>query len=237
MIQSATLIILHTQRYKESSLLVYAYSNVYGRQNYLVKGVRSPKNKAKASCFHPLSILEAETYNNPKKELQQLKEYHKVFPLENLFLDVAKSTTALFMGELLYKCLRETETDPALFDFVYQTVVELDNAPEHDPNTPIRFASQLCRYLGYEPHDNYHPQDAPFFHIASASFFPTPDLIQDAFDTDSSFLLHALLAKVPFTTTGAKRHAFLTRLLAFYAYHMGKPITLQSPDILHSIFR
>lgn len=239
MIQPLTLIVLHTRPYKESSLLVYAYTNVYGRQNYVLKGIRRPEHKAQVALFHPLSILEAQAYNNPKKDLQYLKEYHRKIPLDNLCSDVRKNAIALFMGELIYKCIKEIEEHPALFSFLESSVLDLENATEQLPNTHLLFATRLSRYLGYEPQCNYSEQ-TPFFNIPLAKFTALPDTTPGGFTKESSLILHTFLQDSDNSNnpacSGEKRYEFLKNLLQYFDYHMEKPLGLHSPDVLHHIF-
>ncbi|HBG54168.1 MAG TPA: hypothetical protein DDW70_08165, partial [Rikenellaceae bacterium] len=58
MITPLTLIVLNTRPYRETSLLVNAYTNIWGRADFLVRGIRTVRNRALASLFHPLSILD-----------------------------------------------------------------------------------------------------------------------------------------------------------------------------------
>ena len=77
MITPVTLIVLNTRPYRETSLLVNAYTNIWGRADFVIKGIRTPGQRAAASLFHPLSILEAQTYYKSERDLHQLKEFEK----------------------------------------------------------------------------------------------------------------------------------------------------------------
>ncbi len=240
MIQPLTLIVLHTRPYKESSLLVYAYTNVYGRQNYVLKGIRRPQHKALAALFHPLSLLEAQAYYNPKNDLQYLKEYHRATLLDNICCDVRKNAMALFMGELLYKSVREVEANPALFSFIEQSVLELEQARDNMSNNHLVFATRLTRYLGYQPQPDYSPQ-TPYFNIAAARFTALPDPDPEGFDKETSRMLFDFLqgnssSQDTVACNGEKRYAFLKQLLQYYDFHMEKHLDLQSPGVLHQIF-
>lgn len=246
MIQPLSLIVLHTQPYSETSLIVYAYTNLLGRQTFLLKGIRTQANHARVALFHPLSLLETQAYLYSKREMQALKEYHKPWPLDGLVMDIKKSAMALFMSELLYRSIRETDPDQPLFDFIVQSVLTLDQSTSGPSDFHLRFATQLCAFLGYQPVDNYAPQ-TPYFHIAAACFKAVPDLQANAFDLNSSLLLHHYLEASPKTGpapwpqpqplhSGARRHAFLQSLLAYYDHHFDKPLRLRSTEILHRLF-
>jgi len=73
MITPLQLIVLNTRPYKETSLLVNTYTDVLGRADFVVNGVRTPRNRASAALFHPFSILDSQAYISDKKELHRLK--------------------------------------------------------------------------------------------------------------------------------------------------------------------
>jgi DNA repair protein RecO (recombination protein O) len=51
-------IILRTVKYGETSLIVTAYTELFGLQSYLAQGVRKPSKKnSSANCFMPGALL------------------------------------------------------------------------------------------------------------------------------------------------------------------------------------
>ncbi len=241
MITPLTLIVLNTRPYRESSLLVNAYTDIWGRADFVVKDIRTQRQRAAASFFHPLSILEAQTYYRSGRELHQLKEFQKKHLLEGLCSDVRKSSISLFIGEFLYKTVRESEKNPALFQFMEETVLNLDSAGEDLADIHLYFATLLGRYLGYEPALETYSPERPFFHMKDACFRETPDTCFAAFDREDSALMQKILScasreKVPLFCSGTRRNHFLNSLIAYYGYHMGKSPEIKSLDVLHQVF-
>lgn len=241
MITPVTLIVLNTRPYRETSLLVNAYTDILGRADFVVKGIRTPGQRAAASLFHPLSILEAQTYYKSERELHQLKEFQKKYLLEGLCRDVRKSSISLFIGEFLYKTVRESEKNPALFRFMEETVLGLDRAAEGLPDIHLYFATLLGKYLGYEPALETYSGEKPFFHMKDACFRETPDTSFGAFDREDSALMQKILAgaseeKIPLLCSGSRRNHFLNSLINYYSYHMGKCPEIKSLEILHQVF-
>src|SRR3982750_295665 len=70
-------IILRTLKYGETSVITTVYTELFGVQSYIVKGVRqSSKHRAtKANYFQSAAILQMEVYHNDLKNLQFIKEY------------------------------------------------------------------------------------------------------------------------------------------------------------------
>ena len=241
MITPLKLIVLNTRPYRETSLLVNAYTDIWGRADFIVRGIRTARNKASAAMFHPLSILDTRTYYHEKKDLNQLKEYQKIYLLDGLCSDVRKSSVGLFIGELLYKTVRESEENRALFGFVADTILELDRAGVELADLHLYFAARLCRYLGYAPDLSAPAQKNIFFDIKGACFRDTPDTSYGAFDLDASRLFRQILTcppgeATPLQCSGTKRHHFLNCLMNYYGYHMGKTPDIRSVDILHQVF-
>ena len=70
-------VVLRTVKYGESSLIVTMFTERFGVQSYMVKGIRSSGKAAagKISFFQPAALLDLEVYQNPVKSLQYIKEY------------------------------------------------------------------------------------------------------------------------------------------------------------------
>ena len=94
MLHKTKSIILKTVKYGETSLIVAAYTELFGIQSYLVNGVRtsSKKGSGKANLFQPGSILELIVYHNDLKNLQRIKEFKWAFLYQQVFSDVIKNT-------------------------------------------------------------------------------------------------------------------------------------------------
>ena len=62
-------IILRSIKYGEASLVVTAFTELFGIQTYLVNGVRASNKKTNnAACFQPSAILGMEVYHNELKK-------------------------------------------------------------------------------------------------------------------------------------------------------------------------
>src|SRR5215203_4734734 len=128
MIHKTKGIILRSIKYGETSLVVTVFTEQLGLQSYLVNGVRqaSSKGTAKAALFQPTAILELVAYHNELKNLQRLKEFRWAYLYQHILSDVMKNAVALFMIELLTKCLKQPESNPELFYFVEDALHHLD---------------------------------------------------------------------------------------------------------------
>jgi len=238
--QKLIAIVLHTIKYKDSSLLVHTYTDVFGRQTYVVNGVRCEKNKTGMACFQPLTLLEAVAYHNPKNELQRLKEYHLHMPLQNIAFDVYKNAIALFVGEVLYKIVREHEPNKALFDFLYTSVISLEKLKEGIANFHLHFLTRLSAYLGYAPANDYD-RSGSFFDMQEGTFTTIRPKHTLFFNAEQTSLLGKLLQvsteelhTLPLNRE--QRSTFINNMLQFYNHHFDTLSPIKSWAVLQEVF-
>jgi DNA repair protein RecO (recombination protein O) len=162
MIHKTKGIVFRTVKYGETSLVVFAYTELFGMQSYLVNGIRmaSKKGGSKAIFFQPASVLDLVVYHNEFKNLQRIKEFKWAHLFKHIFSDVHKNAVALFMVELLNKCLREPEANPNLFYFIEDALLHLDEAsPTVTANFPLFFSLHLAVFFGFRISDEYSGED------------------------------------------------------------------------------
>jgi DNA repair protein RecO (recombination protein O) len=134
------------------------FTELFGVQSYLVNGVRTvpKKGTAKANLFQPGALLELVAYHNEFKNLQRLREFRWGRLYQHLLSDVKKNAVALFMIELLGKCLKQPEANPELFYFAEDALFHLDEASEKTTaNFPLFFALHLAVFFGFRINDEY----------------------------------------------------------------------------------
>jgi DNA repair protein RecO (recombination protein O) len=155
--------VLRTVKYGDTSLIVTVYTELFGIQSYIVSGVRTSTKKGpgKANLFQPTSILDLVVYHNDLKHLQRIKEFKWDYLYKNLFFDVIKNAVALFMVELLLKCLKQPEPNADLFYFVEDAFIHLDEA--EGPvlaNYPLFFTLHLAGFFGFRIEDTWSEENS-----------------------------------------------------------------------------
>ncbi|MCK5068630.1 MAG: DNA repair protein RecO, partial [Bacteroidales bacterium] len=155
MIRKTRGIVLHTTRYGESSLVAHCYTEQYGRQSYMIKGVRKSKKQNRSNLFQPLFILDFEVFHKDSREIQLVKEVSRAMPLNSLPFDMVKSAQAIFMAEVIYRVVREEESNPMLAQFLISSIQYLDALENASPDFHILFMFQLSRHLGFYPQNNF----------------------------------------------------------------------------------
>lgn len=151
-------IVLKTVKYGETSLIVTILTETFGIQTYLINGVRkdSKKGSGRANMFQPASLLNLVVYHNELKQLNRIREFNWAHLYQNIFFDIRKNAVALFMIELLQKCLKQPEQNPELFYFIEDAFIHLDEAPENiTANYALFFALHLMVFVGFRIDDSY----------------------------------------------------------------------------------
>jgi DNA repair protein RecO (recombination protein O) len=169
MLHSTKGIVFHSLKYSETSIIVKIYTELFGLQSYLIRGVRKSKSKIKPALFQPLTLLDLEVNHREHASLQSLREVRVALPYQTIPYDIRKSSIALFINELVYKVIREEEANPDLFEFLWHTCLSLDKAEDHIADFHIRFAIELMHYLGIFPQLNFSPQ-TPVFNMREGVF-------------------------------------------------------------------
>lgn len=147
-------IVLRVVKYGETSLIVTILTELFGIQSYIVSGVRTTSNKGtgKANLFQPAAILDLIVYHNELKHLNRIKEFKWGFIYQHLFSDVLRNAVALFMVELLTKCLKQPESNADLFHFCEDAFTHLDDSNDQVmANFPLFFALHLAGFFGVTP--------------------------------------------------------------------------------------
>ena len=193
MIYSTKGIVLRTIKYGETSVIVSILTELFGIQSYIINGVRTTGKTSKAHFFQPSSILELEVYHNELKNLQRIKEVKWNVIYRNILSDVTRNTVALYMVELLQKCLKQPEANADLFNFCEDAFVQLDmSGPEVTANFPIYFSLQLAPFFGFRLQNNYS-EKRNVFNLQEGSFSGLDSSASDHLSAEISYHLSELL--------------------------------------------
>lgn len=162
MISTTRAIVLKTVKYSESSVIVKMYTELFGLKSFLIRGVRKKHAKVSANLLQPLSLTEVVFVNKEKDQLHIPKELSSWYQFTTLPFDVVKTSQAIFINELIYRSVREEETNPAFFNFLASSIIQVDQAQAAQGNLHIAFALHLTKFLGFFPLGSYVPADTLF---------------------------------------------------------------------------
>ena len=240
MIRKTRGIVLHTTRYGESSLVVHSYTEQFGRQTYMAKGVRKSRRNNRSNLFQPLFILDFEIYYKETRGMHLLKEVNRAFPINSIPYDITKSTQAIFMAEILYRVVREEEPNPVLANFLISSINYLDALEDPLPDFHIIFLFHLSRHLGFFPQNNF-VASTPYFDLVSgrfkAAFSDSETQLDEALSTLwSKYLACDYKDAHSLSFNSGQRKVVLDQLIKYYRNHVEGLGEIRSLDVLHAFF-
>jgi DNA repair protein RecO (recombination protein O) len=236
-------IILKTTKYGETSLIVTAFTELFGVQTYMVNGVRSSKQAStKANYFQPGSILDMVVYHHEQKTIQRIKEFKFAYLYQTIFSDVIKNSIALFIVELLNKCLKQPETNADLYNFCEDALHQLDNCSKKaTANFPLFFALHLPHFFGFKMIDNYDEENT-FFDLQEGVFCDAQPSHPNFIEGQNAFITSQLLKTMnpaeleQLQLNKEVRRYLLHQYQNYYSYHIQDFGQLKTLMVMSEVF-
>lgn len=236
-------IVLRTVKYGETSLVVTVFTELFGLQTYMVNGVRtSKKSSSKANHFQPGAILDLVVYHSDQKSMQRIKEFKWDFLFQEVLSDVIKNSLALYIVELLQKCLKQPEQNISLFHFCEDILIQLDVAEkEVTANFALYFSLQLPQFFGFKMNDNYE-DELNILDLLEGNFVDRnpehPHFIEGKYAEITSQLLKAMhpAELTQFKFHHDTRRVLLQHYLNYYSLHISDFGQMKTLTILQEIF-
>ncbi|MEL6412756.1 MAG: DNA repair protein RecO [Bacteroidota bacterium] len=142
-------IVLSAFKYRETSLIVRIFTEALGMQSYIVQGVRAKRPRYSIALFQPMTLLDLVVYHKKQASLQRIAEAKYHTPTNDILGNLKKATIAVFLAELLTKLLREEAPNPTLFDFLWQSVLELDGLHTGEALFHLHLMLKMAHHLGF----------------------------------------------------------------------------------------
>ncbi len=241
MIHKTRAIALHTVKYGDNSLIAYVYSESHGRLSLMVHGAfGKQKSSSKAVFFQPLNIINLVYYHKGQQTLCKLKEVSSAVTFSELPFDPTKRAIALFVGEVVYRTIREEEPNPVMFNYLETSIQLLDVMHSGVSNFHLIFLAQLTRYLGFYPGNSWNETN-PIFDYKNGLFIASEPMHPLFFDKEKSKGIGMVLA-TPFhdaehlKLNHKVRSQIIDNLLTFYHVHTEGFATLKSLSVLSQVF-
>lgn len=226
-------IVLHHIKYGDSGILLYCYTEQYGRMAFIANSVRTKNPKFPIHYFQPLTILDTLFYYKSKHNLHRLKELSSPMRYSTIPYQTDKSCIAMFVAEVLYRTLREEESNPMLFGFLINMFQLLDLNHKGIVNFHLLFLLQYSKFLGIFPagllEDSFGGRevtDIKMFH----------NLPADAMLSIKQMLQWPVVHLEEITINNKTRILILDRLIQFYNMHLDNILKLKSLSILREVF-
>ena len=210
------LIVLHTTKFGENSLVVHTLSKDYGRRSFLVKGVGK---KAGMSLFLPLNVLEADIVETSRSTLYTARNIVARYPLLGIRNDIFKNSMTMFMSEVLYRVVREGAYEEGLFEWCEKNILLLDAVSIDFSNFHIRFLLELSVALGFSP----EARDlVPF--------------VGDHYPVIERFMTVPFAESMLIPLNGVTRNEIAEEILRYIEFHSETAVNVNSLKVLRELF-
>ena len=236
--QSLTGIYLNHFSYSDSSVILKLFTKEYGVRSFVLKGIK--KKKGGSAVLQPFHLLEVASNFNPDKELNYGNTVKLYRPSKSITIDLRKSTVAIFLTEILYKSIREEETNIQLYNFLEISIDRIDQE-DFDPDFHLCFLMELTKYFGFYPSLPDVPSKK-YFNIREGIFeFPKVLKTENLNVETSQDIIRLLGTKfdenVNLNLTSERRTRLLNFLVKYFEIHMHlKANTISSHKILQAVF-
>ncbi|MCB8994767.1 MAG: DNA repair protein RecO [Bacteroidales bacterium] len=233
-------IVLQQTKFGDSSIICQIFTLDHGRHSFLFKGIRSKKSKIHSNILQALSIINLSAYVKESKDISLVKEASPAIIFTHFPYDINKSAQAMFMAELMNKCLREEEANPQLYSFIINSLQYFDLLENSSSNFHIFFLVKLSKFLGFYPLSKSSPGER-FFDMKDGNYKNSFPLHSDYFDLENSDILEEIVNKnydqlSTMVLNQQKRNDLLESVLKFYSIHIEGISRLKSFAILRELF-
>ncbi|MSP07771.1 MAG: DNA repair protein RecO [Chitinophagaceae bacterium] len=235
-------IVLRVTKYGDTSIIMTAYTELFGVQQYMVKGVRvtSKKGANKGVFYQPAAILQMEVYHAPMKTMQMVKEVSWDYVYQNVYSDVLRNAVALYIVEVLQQTM-QPEPHPEMFYLIEDTFKQLDKGGAGlVSNLPIYFLIHLSQTMGFGLQGKYS-NETPILDIKEGEFVSKPPAHPYYLEAQTAQVASTFL-QVQFYNdletiylSGAQRKKILELFQLSLSWHYKKFSEIKSLPILQSI--
>jgi DNA repair protein RecO (recombination protein O) len=240
MLEKTRGIVLNQIKYTDSGIVARLYTKNFGRQSFLIRGMRNKKAGKHNIFFQPMFILDLEMNYKATREMQILKEFSVSYAPYDIHSNIKKSVVAIFLGEVLSSVLKEESPHEELFDYIEDSIIYFDSCKEGFSNFHIAFLAGLSSYLGFEPGLKTSKEDL-FFDMTNGIFVPIPPLFGNYANEEISQILAEFFDSSyetvgNITLTGALRNEVLETLVRYYSLHLPGLKKINSLAVLKEVF-
>ena len=217
----------------ENSIISKIFTEKYGLQSFIVKGVRSKKAKKKLGIFQPLQLVDINATLILKKGLQYLDEITIIEPISADKINMRKNFLAIFIAEISSKVLQSNEQNSGLFKFIWEIKQKLYNTNTVDENFAILFMLNLTQYLGFFP--STENINAPFFNLETGEFSEKLFNLNIYLSEEKTTILKHLLLEKKINIPQKLKSELLKDIMQYFNLHYYNLSNITSHLIIESL--
>ncbi len=209
---------------------------LYTHHNGLVTAAVALNKNIRASNIFPLSLINIELILKQNKEVHQVTEASSYYILSDISNSLSKLSIAQFINEILIKAIKESATNQHLYEFIESCLIYLNDTQQEFINLHLYFLSELTKFFGVEPQNNYSLH-TPYFDCREGQFSNMSLAFPLGLDKEESVLFSEFLKVNALRSNISKeqRQIILDVLLAYYRLHFPGFNTIKSLEVLKEV--
>ena len=216
MVKVTELIVLHTTKVGENSLVVHTLSKEYGRRGFLV---RCAGKKSVMTLFQPLSILEADIQESSRSSLYTARNLSLKHHLAGIRGNMFKNSMTMFLSEVLYRTIKDGANEEGLYEWCERNILLLDAIRNDFSNFHIRFLLEFAIALGFSP----EARDLTPF---TGQHYPVVE----------RFMKEDFAQSMLIPLSGAVRNEIAEDILRYIEFHTESSLNVNSLKVLRDLF-
>ena len=216
MVKDTELIVLHTTRTGENSLVVHTLSKEYGRRSFIIKGIGK---KSVMSLFLPLNVLEATVVESSRSNLYTMRNPVAKHPLLGVRGNMFKNSMTMFISEVLYRVIKEGAYEQGLFEWCEKNILFLDAMTEDFSNFHLRFLLEFAVILGFSP-----------------QAYDLRPFVGDHYPVVERFMTGSFAESMLIPLSGQVRNEIAEEILRYIEFHSESAVNVNSLKVLRELF-
>jgi len=216
MVKDTELIVLHTTRTGENSLVVHTLSKEYGRRSFIIKGIGK---KSVMSLFLPLNVLEATVVESSRSNLYTMRNPVAKHPLLGVRGNMFKNSMTMFISEVLYRVIKEGAYEQGLFEWCEKNILLLDAMTEDFSNFHLRFLLEFAVILGFSP-----------------QAYDLRPFVGDHYPVVERFMTGSFAESMLIPLSGQVRNEIAEEILRYIEFHSKSAVNVNSLKVLRELF-
>ena len=216
MVKVTELIVLHTTKVGENSLVVHTLSKEYGRRGFLV---RCAGKKSVMTLFQPLSILEAGIQESSRSSLYTARNLSLKHHLAGIRGNMFKNSMTMFLSEVLYRTIKDGANEEGLYEWCERNILLLDAIRSDFSNFHIRFLLEFAIALGFSP----EARDLTPF---TGQHYPVVE----------RFMKEDFAQSMLIPLSGSVRNEIAEDILRYIEFHTESSLNINSLKVLRELF-
>ena len=210
------LIVLHTTKTGDNSIVAHTLSKEYGRRSFLIRGAGK---KSTMAMLLPLSVIEADVVETTKSTLFTARNISSRYPLLGIRNNLYKNSMTLFLSEVLYRTVKDGVNEDGLYGWCVKNILLLDAMDSDFSNFHIRFLLEFAVALGFSPESR---DLAPF--------------VGENFPIVEGFMKESFADAMMIPLNGSVRNEIAEGILRYIEFHSDSAINVASLSVLRELF-